>query len=534
MSLILSRMRGGDMRRLMRCLFLVLGVLGLLVAGYARAQDTVQEFSGTGETTTGMFTVGDRWEVRWNARQAISVAAMSSNGTLVAGASGVLRGSLFVPTGGQYYLKITDGTVATPAPAPATNAPPATTNSVPEPVSVVPMPSDTQAPSVSWHLQVLQLAQTVSSTDSLTVYSPYFSVPDSAVTAPAAPPPPPSPVLSPDQVSSLVTIKGDSMSGSGFLLRATEGVYVVAHLRLVADNPNLQITTLAGAALKILSMKAASDRNIALIAVQDDNFKCLTAPTGSDTPPALGDYVLIPVLGQSDPTAARVGHIVNLGTTRIDFDGGIRMSSNSAPVIHAASGKVLGIVTAEKGIDLTETTAKAWLDNPVPGEENLAPYFGLLLTNVTAWEPLDLGKFQNESAFLKDFHNTTRALDSYLNGHRRLPQEAPANSYGAPDSRSYKSNAQLVTASDTYHKQALDVPDGQPLDGQTLEATRELLDDLQTIAKSNVDQLQAMSPLYSVNRRRAKEELAYRQALQVQLNGYSDDISRLSKIAQTR
>src|ERR1700761_5011859 len=126
----------------------LLALLAALAAGCVRAQDAVQEFSGTGETTTAMFTVGDRWEVRWNARQAISVAAMSSNGTLVAGASGVLRGSLFVPTGGQYYLKITDGTVATPPPAPSTNAPPAGTNSVPEPVSVVALPSDTQAPNV--------------------------------------------------------------------------------------------------------------------------------------------------------------------------------------------------------------------------------------------------------------------------------------------------------------------------------------------------------------------------------------------------
>jgi hypothetical protein len=521
------------MRTLMRCLFLVLGMLGLLAAGLARAQDVAQEFSGTGETTTAMFTVGDRWEVRWNARQAISVAAMSSNGTLVAGASGVLRGSLFVPAGGQYYLKITDGTVAIPAPAPSTNAPPASTNSVPEPVSVVPLPAD-QGPGVSWHLQVMQLAQTVSSTDSLTVYAPYFSVPDSAITEPAAPPPPPSPILSPDQVSSLVTIKGDNISGSGFFLRATEGVYVVAHLKLVADNPNLQITTLAGAPVKIHSMKAASDRNLVLIAVQDDNFKCLTEPTGTDTPAALGDYVIVPVLGQSDLTAARVGHVINLGPQRVDFDGGVRVTSNSAPVIHVATGKVLGIVTTEKGVDLTQTTAKAWQDNPMPGEESLAPYFGLLLTNVPGWEPLDLTKFDSETAMLKDFHNTTRCLDSYLNGYRRLPQEPAAAPYGAPDSRSYKSNARIVAAHETFRRQATETDSNDAVSDQTIDATRELLDDLQTIAQSNVDQLQAMTPLYSINRRRVKEELAYRHSLQVELNGFGDDISRLSKIARSR
>jgi hypothetical protein len=261
-------------------------------------------------------------------------------------------------------------------------------------------------------------------------------------------------------------------------------VYVVAHLRLVADNPNLQITTLAGAPVKIHSMKAASDRNLVLIAVQDDNFKCLAAPTGTDTPPALSDYVLVPVLGQTDLTAARVGRIVNLGPQRIDFDGGVRVTSNSAPVIHVASGKVLGIVTTERGVDLTETTAKAWQDNPVPGEERLSPYFGLLLTNVPGWEPLDLAKFESESALLKDFHNTTRCLDSYLNGYRRLPQEPAASPYAAPDSRSYKSDARIVAAHETFRRQATETDSNDAVSDQTIDATRELLDDLQTSTRS--------------------------------------------------
>ncbi len=510
---------------------LILGFLALaaLAAGLARGQDVVQEFSGTGETTTVMFTVNDRWEVRWNARQAISVAALSSNGTLVAGASGVLRGSLFVPAGGQYYLKITDGSVSPPAPA--TNAAPST-NSVPEPVSVVPIDAPA-TPTVSWHLQVVQLPQTVSSTDSLTVYSPYFTVPDSAITAPGGPPPLPAPVLSPDQVNALVTIKGDHLQGNGFFLRRADGVYVVAHLRLLADNPNLQITTIGGAPVKILSMLTASDRNIALIAVQDDHFTCLPALADSDAPPALNDNVIIPVFGQTDLTAAKVGRIINVGPQRIDFDAGANVSSNCAPVINAASGKVLAIVTAEKGVDLTETTAKAWPENPVPGAENIAPYFGLLLNNVPKWEPLDPAAFDRESKVLKDFHNTTRCLDSYLNGARRPKEQPAASPYGPPDSRTYKSNAQIVAASDTFRKQA-DTDQGEPTDDQTMDAGRELLDDLQTIARTDVDQLQAMSPAYGINRRRVEEELTYRKAIQTELSSFGDNITRLCAIAQTR
>lgn len=543
----------------MRRLFLTSCALAAFAAGLARGQDLVQEFSGSGGTTTAMFTVGDRWEVRWNARQAISVAAMSSNGTLIAGASGVLRGSLFVPAGGQYYLKITDGTVAPPSPSPPpipnippaanTNAPPTTnapasastnaapatnTDTVPEPVSVVSVIDTTPAPVASWHVQVVQLAQTVASTDSLTVYTPYFTVPDSAITAPGAPPPPPPPVLTPDQVNSLVTIKGDSVQGSGFLLRATDGVYVVAHLRLLANNPNLQITTISGAPVKILSMKAASDRNLVLIAVQDDHFKCLGTLTDKDTPAALGDYVIIPTLGQTDQTAAKVGKIINMGPERFDCDASIDLANNSAPVIAVATGKVLGIVTAEKGIDLTETTAKAWAENPVPGLANIVPYFALSVDNVPGWEPLDLTSFNQEGQVLKDFHNTTRCLDSYLNGTRR-PRDAPAAAPNSPpDSRTYKSNPQIVSASDNFRKQANPTEPGEAPDGQTADAARELLDDLQTIAKTNVDQLQSMTPRYAINLRRLHEELAYRAAIQAELSTFGDNIARLSYIAQNR
>ncbi|HEX4138958.1 MAG TPA: hypothetical protein VHY09_01320, partial [Candidatus Methylacidiphilales bacterium] len=258
-------------------------------------------------------------------------------------------------------------------------------------------------------------------------------------------------------------------------------------------------------------------------------FKCLTAPTGTDTPAALGDYVIIPVLGQGDLTAAKVGKIVNQGPERIDIDARLNITSNSAPVIDVASGKVLGIVTAEKGVDLTEATAKAWEENPVPGEEIIAPYFGLSLTDVPAWEPLDFARFDGETKFLKDFHNTTRCLDSFLNGPRRPPGTPAAASYGPPDSLSYKGDPQISAASDTFRRQATDTdPD------QVLDATRELLDDLQGIAKGGVDQLQALSPAYGINRRRVREELAYRKSIQAELNAYADNIARLSIIAQSR
>jgi hypothetical protein len=454
------------------------------------------------------------------------VAALSSNGTLVAGASGVLRGSLFVPTGGQYYLKVTDGTVAPTS----TNTAPARHDEVPS--IIVPDTGTPSSSEASWHLQVIQLPDSVSSTDTLTVFAPYFTVPDSAFTtpsAPSAPSAPPKPELTKDQVSALVSIKGDNDEGHGFLLRDGKTVYVVAHLRLISANPNLQICASSGAPVKILSMKAASDRNLVMIAVQDDHLTSLLALDKTSAPAAPGDYVLIPIIGKSDPTAAHVGKLVNLAPDRVDFDARAGNASNSAPLISVSSGRALGIVTAEKRVDLTETLAKAWPENPAPGSENITPYFGLSLSNVPAWEPLDVATFDRESLFLKSFHETTRSLDAYLNGRVRSKFAPASTPTSPPDSRDYKSNAQLMAASDNYHRLATGFDKDQALD-----AARELLDDLQTISRSNVDQLQHTNMTYSINRRRAQEELAYRKAVLAELDAMADNIPQLNAIARSR
>jgi hypothetical protein len=509
----------------MRRLLPQLCALVVLATGPALAQDAVQEFSGSGSTTTGFFKTGDRWEVRWNARQAISVAALTSGGAIVAGGSGVLRGSLFVPAGGQYYLKITDGTTA-PAP-PATNASPvATTHAPATPSAPADKPAETAA---SWHVQIVQLSPTVASTDALTVYTPYFIVPDAAVTSFTPLPPPPPPTLTPDQLRAMVTIKGDNAQGNGFLVRSADGVFVAAHLHLLAANPNLTLFSGSGAPIKVLSVKAATDRDLAFIAVQDDHFSCLPLPAAEGDDAVPGDQVIVPVLGDPAAPLGQAGKVIDLSADRIDFDVPLNIASLGAPLIHVKEGAVLGIATAEKRVDLTDDIAKAWPANPAPGSSTIFPYYGLRLKSVAGWEPLALDVFQSETAFLQQFHETTRCLDSYLNGHRHRSANGNSGPAGPPDNRYYSNNAKLVSDADTYKKFASGADHNQSLD-----AARELLCDLQAVADTDVDRLKGLNSAYNFNRTHAQEELAYRKAIKDELDKFSDNIPKFDVIARSR
>jgi len=517
----------------------------------ASAQDNiVQEFSGSGSTTTGLFKVQDRWEVRWNARQAVSVAVMSADGTIVAGAAGVLRGSLFVPLGGRYYLKISDGTVAAPAPpAAATDSPPGNTNAppaagaeaspfgTPTPRVTVPPAAATDSssppppePVVSWHLQVVQLGTSVASDQALTVYTPFFMVPDAAV-APVAPPPNlPPPVLTNEQVRAVVTIKGNNAQGSGFLMRSPDGACsIVTHLHLLAANPNVKIFTSSGAPITTLALKGAVDRDLALFTIQDDHYSYLPAPTDAANSIEAGDPVIIPDIGeQTDVLLGKPGRVIGVGPERIDFDNAMGPGSGGAPVIHVKSGKVLALVTAGKRVDVSDVLAQAWPANPAPGSARITPYFGLRLGGVQGWETYDWSRFLAETLFLKQFHHDTRCLDSYLNGRRHWARSDGADN-GPPDNRYFLDNVKLRKATDTYKQLANEADRNQRLD-----ADRELLFDLEDVADTGMSTLQGMNNLYAFDRIWAQEEMAYRKALKQELDDLSNNIVRLDNIARSR
>jgi len=625
----------------------------------ARADDNVvQEFSGSGSTTTALFKVKDRWEVRWNARQVVSVAVMSADGTIVAGAAGVLRGSLFVPLGGQYYLKINDGTVAPPsppgldtpppaatnaapsasantppssvtnaapsamtntrpssvtnaapnaitnappssvtnaapsattnappvavtnaapastpdgtliaptnaapaaatnaapaaatntAPAAVTNAPPiATTNAAPASMTnaasamtnapaAAPPPSMVDTPAaappdtpIAWHLQVVEMGTSVASDQALTVYTPFFIVPDTAVTPVAVPPPLPPPVLTDEQAHTVVTIKGDEGQGTGFFARSTDGTFVVTHLHLLAANPNVQLFTSAGAPITIVSLKGALDRDVALFAIKDDNYSYLPMPADAKGIEA-GDQLIIPDIGaETTILLGKPGRIIGMSPEQIDFDNDMGPDSSGAPVIHVKSGTALAIVTSEKQVDVSDNLAKAWPANPAPGSAGIIPYFGLRLGGVQGWEAYDPARFLEETVFLKKFHQDTRCLDSYLNGRHHRPHSGD-DTDGPPDNRYYVNNDKLRAAQDAYRQLAAGADREQ-----RIEAAKELLFDLQNIADTGFATLQEMNNLYAFDQNWAQEEMAYRKALKSEIENLGDNIGQLDDIARER
>jgi hypothetical protein len=152
----------------------------------------------------------------------------------------------------------------------------------------------------------------------------------------------------------------------------------------------------------------------------------------------------------------------------------------------------------------------------------------LRLTAVPGWETYDWNRFLAETLFLKHFHQDTRCLDSYLNGRRHRSPDGD-NDEGPPDNQYFLNNLKIRAANDTYKQFA----NGADRD-QRLEAAGELLDDLESVADTDMSAIEGMNNLYSYDQAWAQEEIAYRKALKKELVDLGNNMNRLDNLTRSR
>jgi hypothetical protein len=491
---------------------MMLGFLAAVIPARAQTQ-VVQKFDGTAPATTPVFTVGDKWEVVWDSPAPLRITLLSSDGTIVAGTTGVFRGSFYQPKGGSFYLQV-DGSG----------------NGVMPP----------------WHLAVQEVAGDASPTNSVTAAGPgmHFVPPSvqppaasaaastntvASTPAPPAPAPPPPPVvnLTEDQTRAVVMIEGDNTEGTGFLVKMPDGPAVVTNLHVLASNPNVRILTNTGAQITTLGMKGASDRDLALLAIKDDHYSYLDldANLSGDVHP--GDDIITPGNSQGGEVVLDThGTVVGVGPDRVEFTNPIYHGNSGGPVFHSKTGKVLGVVTEATKVDTSnelDKTSFGSRDSAITGSMR---YFGLRLDTVPKWETYDPVEFQTETTFLDQFHAQSRRLDSYLNSSARNDAQAnDADENARPSSTFYLTDDKIVKAHTDFMQQA-NGGDGS----ERLDAFRAWLFTMDNIADTNLAAIQNPNNFYSFEQQRARQELAYRQALKKELDSFNDDISRAESL----
>ncbi|MCE0524101.1 MAG: serine protease [Methylacidiphilales bacterium] len=541
-------------------------ILPVICAQADQAQGPLQKFTGTAPQTTPAFTVPDKWEVRWVSQRNLNISVLAADGTLVAGAAS-FQGALYVPKGGSYHLQI-DCVPFSPPTNNGNGAPPPSTQSnnvsgIQNAVNDANDDSSTNAPPNNrpppnngprygpngapypypmmfrpWYVEVVG-ADAVAAQGSMS-YMPSFNVPASVASSPdqtsgnPAPAPAPAPIakLTEDQSRAVVLIQGDNAEGTGFLIKTPDGPAVVTNIHVIANNPNLKITTNTGALVNMLSAKGASDRDLAMLAIQDGNYSYLQMATDISTIVQPGDEVVTPGNSQGGEVMLNTdGKVLGIGPERIEIDNPIYHGNSGGPVIHVKSGKVLGVVTEAMKVDLSNDLDKASFASRNSAISGSMRYFGLRLDTVTEWVPIDSRRFQIETTFLDQFHEQSRRLDAYLNttdNSQTDNSNSGDNSSGNDASKIYLSDEKIMKANDNYLQEA----SGSDTT-QRMEALKGLLFDLQGVADLDVNQIQNANNFYSFDRERAHDELDYRKALKAELDAIGNNVDRLSSLPRT-
>jgi S1-C subfamily serine protease len=322
--------------------------------------------------------------------------------------------------------------------------------------------------------------------------------------------------LTADQARAVVLIKGDNGEGTGFLVKTADGPAVMTNIHVISNNPNLKITTNTGSLITVLSVKGADDRDMVMMLIKDNKYSYLTLATDVSGTVQPGDAVITPGNSEGGEVMLNTaGKVLGIGPDRIEFDNPIYHGNSGGPVFHVKSGTVIGIVTEGMKVDNTDDLDKASFANRNSAIGHTMRYFGFRIDNVPNWEVYDWRRFQNETAFLDAFEHRNRCLDNFLN--------APNDT--KPEDLVWEEDDKIMKANSDFFDQAAGSDSSQRMD-----ATRVMWSEFNDIANLDMDAIQNPNNFYSFDRQRAKEAIAYRKALRVELNQISDNVSKLGSM----
>jgi S1-C subfamily serine protease len=329
-----------------------------------------------------------------------------------------------------------------------------------------------------------------------------------------------------DQMSqAVVVIKGDNAEGTGFLVKTAEGPAVVTNLHVLANNPHLKILTSSGVTIVTTGMKGASDRDLAMLPIQDGPYSYLPMATDVSRTAQAGDEVITPGNSQGGNVVLNTkGAMLAMGPDRVEFNNPIYHGNSGGPVFHTKSGTVIGVVTEAMKVDVSNDLDKTSFASRNSAIASSIRYFGLRLDTVPKWEPYDPRQYQNETAFLDEFEKQSQRLDSYLNSK----QNGNSPQTGSDNAQLYETDDKIMGASRAFHEQ-LNGTDT----GAQIEALRQLGFTLDGIADKNVVTLQNTNNFYSFDQLRARDELAYRKALKVEIQKFASDVNHIADLPRT-
>jgi hypothetical protein len=315
--------------------------------------------------------------------------------------------------------------------------------------------------------------------------------------------------------------------GTGFLIKMNQATYVITNQHVLSDNQNLEFQTIQGLKLKPISLQLASDRDLAIIQI-DDSASVSTIPFATDVASVArnDDDTVIPGNSQGgDVVVDTPGKIVGIGPVRLEVSNPIFPGNSGSPVVDLRTKQAVAVITEVEKADNSD-----WLNRSSMANSNSAikevRYYSLRFDNVPKWEPSNFQNFYAQTHFLENFHEKSMELASCLQAlskGRNNNQNGNASAQSSTEDQEfaglYKKNDKLVEILNRF-EDAVATGTDVMFQAQTLTVA------LTGEAQQDVRTVQNPAMFSAFNRTRAKDEMDIRNEILTSCHNLSDSLLR--------
>lgn len=195
-----------------------------------------------------------------------------------------------------------------------------------------------------------------------------------------------------DQSSSVVLIKTDQGSGTGFVCSMAGTNFIVTNAHVLQGAKQFEFRTTDNTILHPLRLELANDRDLARVTITNDIVSQLVV---SQKNPVLGQSVSVfgNSLGEGVVTHL-AGKVLGFGPIAIEVDAQFVSGNSGSPVV-VMSNQVIGVATY-----LVKPGMTNWATAKTPFSE--VRRFAARLQGKVDWKPVSVRQFYDEGALLQD------------------------------------------------------------------------------------------------------------------------------------
>lgn len=226
-----------------------------------------------------------------------------------------------------------------------------------------------------------------------------------------------------DYSNALVIVEGQNAVGSGFICNMDGHTYIITNAHVLCDNPGVKITSIKGTVFTVGASAIAVGHDIVRMEITGAQ-KAFDIMTNADSNVKIGDEVTI--LGNSGGAGVvrpMDGAIVGLGPDLVEVDAPFVEGNSGSPIIHQATGKVLGLATYIVERSISQSAPGTVLSQ--------VRRFGYRLDGIQKWEAINWQAFYAQSAQLAAMDTLSDDFVRMFGDTHNLQNLDPAN-YSSP------------------------------------------------------------------------------------------------------